>query len=70
MVPNTVVVGTGVELLYFSVVSTLLGMGVAPLISKLLRKPHQASEERRGRKGWWVPVSARRASGDRVPNLP
>jgi len=53
MVPNTVVVGTGVELLYFSAVSTLLGMGVAPLISKLVRKPRRAAEERPGRKGWW-----------------
>ena len=35
MIPNTVVVGTGVELLYFSVVSTLLGMGIASLTSKL-----------------------------------
>ena len=53
MVPNTVVVGTGVELLYFSVVSTLLGVIVAPLISTLLRKPRRASVELRGRKGWW-----------------
>ncbi len=53
MIPNTVVVGTGVELLYFSVVSTLLGIGIASLASKLLRKPHAVGEEQRGRKGWW-----------------
>ena len=47
MIPNTVVVGTGVELLYFSVVSTLLGIGIASLSSKLLRKPPPAGEEQR-----------------------
>ncbi len=34
-------------------VSTLLGIGIASLASKLLRKPHAVGEEQRGRKGWW-----------------
>ena len=54
MIPNTVVVGTGVELLYFSMVSTLLGMGIASLTSKLLRRPPPAGEEQRGRRSLWV----------------
>ena len=52
MVPSTVVAGTGVELLYFSFVSTLLGMGVASLTSRLLKR-RAADKEQRGRRGLW-----------------
>src|SRR3989337_1366319 len=54
LVPSTGGGGTGVELLYFSVVSTLLGMAIASLTSKLLRKTPPAGEEQRGRRSLWI----------------
>lgn len=50
IVPNTVVVGTGVQLLYFSLVATLLGVGIASLTLNFVRKRYEANEER-GEKG-------------------
>lgn len=53
MVPNTVVVGTGVQLLYFSVVATLLGVGVASLTLNFLRTGHAADEEHGEQRRLW-----------------
>lgn len=39
LVPQTIVIGTGVELLYLSLISTILGVGVASLVLSLL--PHE-----------------------------
>lgn len=47
MVPQTAVVGTGIRLLYLSLIAALLGLGIAPLISDVFGK-RVASEERRG----------------------
>ncbi len=56
MIPNTEVVGTGVQLLYFSLVATLLGVGVASLIFGFLRKRHEEEDDQPvNRRGlWWV----------------
>ena len=54
MVPNTEVVGTGVQLLYFSLVATLLGIGVASLTSSFLAKRRAAEKEPGNWKGWWL----------------
>jgi len=54
MVPNTVVVGTGVQLLYFSLVATLLGVGVASLTSGFLRKRRVEDDQPGNRRGLWV----------------
>ncbi|MEJ7871757.1 MAG: hypothetical protein WKF67_05825 [Rubrobacteraceae bacterium] len=54
MVPNTVVVGTGVQLLYFSLVATLLGVGVASLTSGFLRQRRGEDDQPGNRRGWWV----------------
>ncbi|MCA1728892.1 MAG: hypothetical protein LC751_05635 [Actinobacteria bacterium] len=53
MVPNTVVVGTGVQLLYFFAVATLLGVGVASLTLNFLRKGHAADEEHGRQRRLW-----------------
>ena len=54
MVPNTEVVGTGVQLLYFSLVATLLGVGVASLTSRFLAKRRASEKEPGNWKGWWL----------------
>ncbi|MBA3473111.1 MAG: hypothetical protein H0T57_07755 [Rubrobacter sp.] len=54
IVPNTVVVGTGVQLLYFSLIATLLGVGVASLASSFLAKRRAAEKEPGNWKGWWL----------------
>jgi peptidoglycan/LPS O-acetylase OafA/YrhL len=46
-VPQTAVVGTGIRLLYLSLIAALVGLGVAPLISNVLGKRH-ASEAKPG----------------------
>ena len=56
LVPQTIVIGTGVELLYLSLISTVLGVGVASLVLNLL--PHDESgaggRESNDRRGLWV----------------
>jgi hypothetical protein len=54
MVPNIEVVGTGVQLLYFSLVATLLGIAIASLTSRFLAKRRAAEKEPGNRKGWWL----------------
>ncbi len=46
--------GTGVQLLYFSPVATLLGIGVASLTSSFLAKRRAAEKEPGKWKGWWL----------------
>ena len=46
--------GTGVQLLYFSPVATLLGIGVASLTSSFLAKRRAAEKELGKWKGWWL----------------
>ncbi|MDQ4062986.1 MAG: hypothetical protein M3122_03620 [Actinomycetota bacterium] len=55
MTPNTEVVGTGVQLLYFSLVATLLGVGVASFIFGFLRKRREEEDDHPGnnRRGLW-----------------
>ncbi len=55
MIPNTEVVGTGVQLLYFSLVATLLGVGVASFIFGFLRKRREEEDDHPGnnRRGLW-----------------
>lgn len=50
MVPSTVVVATGVELLFFSLGATLPGMGLASTANRLLRKGLSTA----GGLGFWV----------------
>ncbi len=54
MVPNTEVVGMGVQLLYFSLVATLLGVGVASLTFRFLAKRRETEKEPGNWKGWWL----------------
>ncbi len=54
MVPHIEVVGTGVQLLYFSLVATVLGVGVASLTSSFLAKRRAAEKEPGNWKGWWL----------------
>lgn len=55
LVPNTVVAGTGVKLLYLSVISTLIGAVFASLTFRLIaaRSKREESESPRGRAGAW-----------------
>ena len=51
LIPNTVAVGAGVELLYISLVCTLVGLGVSSLT---LNFPHRRrAEESESRKSLW-----------------
>jgi hypothetical protein len=52
-IPNTVVVGTGIELLYLSLVSTLVGLGVASLTLNFLHRRHAYAEEPESRRSLW-----------------
>lgn len=52
IVSNTEVLGTGVQLLYFSLVTTLLGMGVASLTSRFLMMRRAAEKKPGNWKGW------------------
>jgi hypothetical protein len=52
LVPRTEVIGTGVELLYLSVISTLLGVGIASLTFHYLSGPPSAGEKPEGRSLW------------------
>lgn len=51
LVPHTVVIGTGIELLYLSLASTLVGLGVASLTLNFLHKRH--AEEAENHKSLW-----------------
>jgi len=48
--PKIVVVGTGIELLWFSLIATLLSAGIAWLTFNILHKRRQADEEPRDRR--------------------
>ena len=51
MVPQTVVVGTGIRLLYLSLIATLLGLGFVPMISTVLGKRAASEDKRETRSG-------------------
>src|SRR5215203_2733740 len=58
VVHHTIVIGTGVELLYLSIISTLLGVGIASLTFHFLRRSPD-EETHRPRRSLWGPLSAR-----------
>lgn len=51
LVPHTEVIGTGVELLYLSVISTLFGVGIASATFHFLGRP-KVGEKHEGRNLW------------------
>jgi hypothetical protein len=53
LIPQTQVIGTGVELLYLSVISTLFGVGIASLTFHFLRRRRPSAEEKRWDGGLW-----------------
>jgi hypothetical protein len=53
LVPHTMVIGTGIELLYLSVISTLLGVGIASLTFHFLRRRSPGEETHRPRRSLW-----------------
>ena len=56
LVPQTVVIGTGVRLLYLALISTAFGVGVATLVVRVFlllgRQPGEESAVVPGRRGW------------------
>lgn len=53
LVPRNQVIGTGIELLYLSAISTLFGVGIASLTFHFLKRHPSAAEKRRDRNGLW-----------------
>lgn len=56
LVPQTVVIGTGVRLLYLSLISTALGVGIASLAYRIFHRQPQGNEEQPATiplSGWW-----------------
>jgi hypothetical protein len=53
LIPQTQVIGTGVELLYLSVISTLFGVGIASLTFHFLRRRRPSAEEKRWDGALW-----------------
>ena len=58
LVPETVVIGTGVRLLFLALVSTAFGIGISVVVVRGLillgREPGEASAVQPGRRGWMV----------------
>ncbi len=67
LIPQTQVIGTGVELLYLSVISTLFGVGIASLTFHFLRR--RRPPKRSVGMGACGPVPARPAAGRGGPDL-